>query len=991
MTSRPPWDRVEAALDEILALPESDWPEASARIAGDDLELLAEINSLLACTGGEDPVLDGALTVASPAAPRPTGLAVGTRIGAYRIVELIGRGGMGEVYRAERADGQYEQEVALKLIRQELAEHPERFQAERQILAQLEHPGIARLLDGGVSDDGLPYMAIELVRGVSITEWCSSHRSDLAARLRLFMAVCDAVAHAHGALVVHRDIKPGNVLVTDAGDVKLLDFGVAKLLLAAPGDATRNAPMTPAYSAPEQLTGGAITTATDVYALGILLFELLCGELPWKGDSMPFGVAVRKILSETVPMPSRRARFIKDPPVPWNALRGDLDAILGKALRKEPEHRYANVIAMRDDVARVLRHEPVAAREGARLYVIGRFVRRQRLLVTVAGILFAGIVAALIGLTWQARVALREAQRAEGEGRKATAVKDFLLDIFKQSSAQNPGGVEARKLTAEQLLDVGTTRIKAQLRNQPEVREEIVDTLAELNNDLGLTDRAKVLASDNLEELQSRLGSRPSAALARLQVRLATTLIDRDEIGEANHLLHQAQDGYAAAGEFDSVDAAAAYLQLGRAAYNGTTAEKIAGVDNLRRALDILKRRDPANPLRGDVLSYLARFATLYEDDAGAERWLEESLAFQTAQGVERNAFAIGNAYSALGDYQSVHHRYDDAERNLRQGITLLSQAVGPQHPVAADARARLGELLFYMGHRLDAAALLTDALQAELSTPLGLVDATETRKTLSDLEFTRGRWTVAEQLLRENVQSMKGLPDKELRFGISASHLALVLAAEGDLQEARALHAASLDVVARYIGTKSRAYARALGRGGELAIAERKPEAAAAIFDQVLKDWVPASGQLPDEYTQAVLGLATADLDLGRVESARQHAAGLLQDIANSSNPGQFVEQEAQSRRLLGVALLRSGGAADAEAQLRRAVVLRQSLDDADSPWLAQARIDLARCLIAQRKTAEARTLLNLAAAAQRHQPKLRDSFRRDLTQASALLRKSV
>jgi hypothetical protein len=710
--------------------------------------------------------------------------------------------------------------------------------------------------------------------------------------------------------------------------------------------------------------------------------------LPWRADGVPFGVAVRKILSETAPTPSRRARFIHDPPVPWSTLRGDLDAILGKALRKEPEHRYTTVVEFREDVARVLRHEPVAAREGARLYVVGRFVRRQRGLVAVAATLFAVIVAALIGVGWQARVALREAQRAEREDRKATAVKDFLLDIFRQSSVQNPGGVEAKKLTAEQLLDVGTTQIKARLRNQPEVREEVMDTLAELNDDLGLTDRAKALAMDNLAEFQARAGNRPSPELARLQVRLATALIDRNEIGEANRLLHQALAGYAAANDLDSVDAAAAYAQLGHAAYNGTTAEKVGGVDYLQRALAILTRRDPANPLRGEVLDQLARFATLDEDDAGAERWHEESLAFQTAQGVERNAFAIGNAYYRLGDYQSVNHRYEDAERNLRAGLSLLTQSVGPQHPVAADARARLGELLFYTGHRADAATLLEDALQAQLMTPQGVDDATETRKTLGVLEFTRGRWSRAEQLLRENVQAMKDNPDKELRFGISASHLASVLAAEGELPEARTLHDASLDVVARYIGTKSRAYARALGRGGYLAIAEGHPEAASALFDQVLKDWAPAGAELTDEYTLAVVGLATADLDLGRIEPAREQAAGLLQRIVNSPHAAQFVEREAEARRLLGVALLRSGGVAEAEGQLRRSVALRQSLDDADSPWLARARIDLARCLIAERKNAEARNLVNLSAAAQRHQAKLRESFRRDLDSVSSLLR---
>lgn len=233
MTGRRQWNAVEAALDEILALPESEWSVACARIAGDDDALRAEIMSLLECAGGVDPVLDYPLTASARLVAAGTGLPANTRVGAYRILELIGRGGMGEVYRAERADGQYQQQVALKLIRGDLADHPERFQVERQILAQLDHPGIARLLDGGMFRDSLPYMVIELVNGLPITEWCRQSGSDLIARLRLFMAVCDAVAHAHRSLVIHRDIKPGNVLVTDEGAVKLLDFGVAKLLSEA--------------------------------------------------------------------------------------------------------------------------------------------------------------------------------------------------------------------------------------------------------------------------------------------------------------------------------------------------------------------------------------------------------------------------------------------------------------------------------------------------------------------------------------------------------------------------------------------------------------------------------------------------------------------------------------------------------------------------------------------------------------------------------------
>jgi len=993
VTAAADWEKIEAALDEILGLPEDQWPAACARIAGDDAALEAEIKSLLAHTGGVDPVLDRPIPAPRLLVPEGSGLAAGTRVGAYSVIELIGRGGMGEVYRAERADGQYVQEVALKLIRSELADQPERFQAERQMLAQLQHPGIARLLDGGVFN-GLPFMAIELVKGLPITEWCKNAGSDLTGRLRLFLAVCDAVAHAHSSLIVHRDIKPANVLVTDEGNVKLLDFGVAKLLSPAAADITRAGPLTPAYSAPEQLLGAAITTATDTYALGVLLFELLCGELPWKSNGMSFGVAVRKILNENVPLPSRCARESSHPPVPWSLLRGDLDAILTKALRKEPEHRFTTVEALREDVARVLRHEPVTAREGARLYVLGRFVRRQRVLVAGAGALLIVLIAGSIGIAWQAHKALQQAQRAEREGQKATAVKDFLIDIFKQSSVQNPGGVEAKKVTAEQLLDVGAQRIRAQLRDQPEVREELMDTLANLNNDLGLTDRAQSLAADNLAEMSARTAGRPSVALARLEMRLAATLIDRQQkglIAEAMNHLQKALDDLRAVGEGDFADAASAYYQFGRAAYNGTTEDKAEGKRALRHALDILTRRDPANPLRGDVFDYLARYAKLEENVPDAEYWLTEQLAFQTAQGEEQNGFAIGDAYFNLADFQAQLLHFDLAERSFLHAIDLLTKAAGVDHPETAEARARLGEMYYYSGRPAQAESLLSDALQADMRTPQGVYNATEHRRVLGYVELSRGRWPVAEQLLRENLAALKDNPQDELRWGITAAGLVSLLVAEGEMSEAHELYDKALDVYRRYTGEKSRAYARQVALGGTMALADHRPSEAIAKFQRVLKEWPPEEGDLPSEYTKSTLGLASAYLDLDRSEEARQSADEVLQRLRAAPAPNQSPEIEAQSRRLLGDALRQSGKAAEAETELRRAVELRQTLDDADSPWLAQARMDLAECLVALHKRAEAQTLIKKAAAALSRQPRLRDIYRNELQQAQVMLAKAA
>jgi hypothetical protein len=418
---------------------------------------------------------------------------------------------------------------------------------------------------------------------------------------------------------------------------------------------------------------------------------------------------------------------------------------------------------------------------------------------------------------------------------------------------------------------------------------------------------------------------------------------------------------------------------------------KAEGKRALRHALDILTRRDPANPLRGDVFDYLARYAKIEENDPDAEYWLTEQLAFQTAQGEEHNGFAIGDAYFNLADFQAQARRFDIAERNFLHAIDLLTKAAGADHPETAEARARLGEMYYFSGRPAQAEPLLNDALQADMRTPQGVYNATEHRRVLGFLDLARGSWPAAEQLLRENLAALKGNPQDELRWGVSAAELVSLLVAEGEMAEAHELYDKELDVFRRYTGEKSRAYARQLALGGTIALADHKPAEAIALFERVLKEWPPAEGDLPGEYTQSTLGLAAAYLDLDRPDDARRKADEVLQRLRAPPAANQSPEIEAQSRRLLGDSLRQSGKAAEAEAELRRAVELRQSLDDADSPWLAQARMDLAECLVALHKKAEAQTLIKKAAAALSRQPRLRDIYRSELQQAQAMLAKAA
>jgi eukaryotic-like serine/threonine-protein kinase len=993
MTETTDWLTVEAALDELLALPESERSGALERMQ-DSPELQQTLRSLLAHAAGADELLDNPAIDAIAQSLNRGGdafaatLPPGTRIGVYRIVALIGRGGMGEVYRADRADGQFEQTVAIKLLRIEPGASVARFNAERQILAELDHPGIARLFDGGMHSDGRPYMVMEFVEGQALTAWCEFHTSTLDERLELFLQVCAAVAYAHAHLVVHRDLKSTNIFVTADGRTKLLDFGIAKLLQAdTAGDATRTAHLSPAYAAPEQLIGDAITTATDVYGLGVTLYQLLCGRLPWDVSDLPLAAAVRRLLDDKLVPPS--LGVVGGGAIAPRELRGDLDAIVAKTLRKEPRARYADARAFADDIDRHLRHEPVLAREGARAYLIGSFARRHWLPISALALLFLVLLAGMAGTAWQSRVARREAMRAEIEGDKATAVKDFLLDIFRQSSLQNPGGAGARNVTAEKLLDIGAERIRSQLHEQVEVRGELLGTLASLYNGLGAPDRALALAQDRIDDLSKSAGGSHGRVWAEAQLPLARALIDLGRDEDAKRVLETAQTALDALGDRDSVTRAEVFFQRARADYDGASADKTEGLRQLQEALAVLDRVDPHNALRGDILEYFGYYAQLAEDYRSAEIWKKRSLDFVRSQDQQSNSFAVGTALLDLGDVQALAREYHDSEVNLREAIAVLAQSAGPDHPSTAIAQSRLGEMYYRSGRPAAAEPLLVAALASQQRSPQGQADATETRKTLGGLKFSRGQLAEAEVLLRQNLEQLGAKKDLELRYAVSASVLVSVLTAEGKLIEAEQQYATAIEVFRRHLGEKSMAYAGCLMRGAalELALGGSHLDRAAEIYSQLRTAWPPEPGRFPEVYVRATIGLARTDLKRRRAETARANSEALSRLIAASPERQYVSEQEAQAERLLGLSLTLLGRPNDAEAPLRRAVELRELIDDADGIWLAEARISLAEALLAERRFPETRRLLELAAHAQARQPALSAEYRTPLLMAQRRL----
>jgi serine/threonine protein kinase/tetratricopeptide (TPR) repeat protein len=475
------WERIKDVLGTALELPNDDRPMFLDQQCGSDISLRNEIELLLRGEQSVEPQFLGEKSLAEVAAaliPTEESPWIGRRVGVYKIVEQIGSGGMGEVYRAFRADDQYRQEVALKVIRagQDSGSVITRFKNERQILASLEHPNIARLLDGGTTEEGVPYFAMELIEGCPVTEYCDEKKLSIADRLRLFMQVCGAVQYAHQRLIIHRDIKPGNILVTAEGTPKLLDFGIAKIVDISGernfNDSTVTAfrVLTPRYSSPEQIHGDPMTTASDVYSLGIVLYELLTGQSPYRlatGSSQELiqavcstepqrpSVAVCRVDSSPESSTTRFGREersgLRDssPERLRKRLNGDLDNIVLMALEKDPTRRYPSVEQLQEDIRRHLESIPVTARNGTAWYRASKFVTRHKAGVAFTGAFALALVTGMAITLHEARVARMERARAEMRFNDVRKLANSLMFEIHDSIRDLAGATPARKLLVE--------------------------------------------------------------------------------------------------------------------------------------------------------------------------------------------------------------------------------------------------------------------------------------------------------------------------------------------------------------------------------------------------------------------------------------------------------------------------------------------------------------------------------------------------------------
>jgi eukaryotic-like serine/threonine-protein kinase len=690
------WREVKAALEEALELAEPARGALLARIGAGDPDLRREVEELLAGEALATP-LTGAVAAAVVAAAAAPG-EPGTRIGPYLLEAELGRGGMGAVYRARRADGQYEAKVAVKLARADLDGElaAARFRLERQYLAALEHPFIARMLDGGVTEDGRLYLVLELVDGVPIDDHCAAQGLDLRARLRLVRKVCAAVDYAHQRLIVHRDLKPSNVLVRADGTPKLVDFGIAKLLrpdaAGGPGAATQDAGrfLTPGYASPEQRAGAPVTTASDVYSLGVLLHELLAGCLPRPAEGGAEGA-----LAE--PAPVSVAAALAQPPagpagrrVDPRALRGDVDAIVARALRPAPEERYPTATALDEDLRRFLEGEPVRARRATLAYRARKFVRRRAIAVGMAGALASSLLSGGVLYAVAARTTARARTVAARRG-------EFLVKVLR--SADPAGG--RRDVTVAEVLDGAAAQLERDHAEDPAVAASLFQVLAETDKDLGRYPQA-VAACDRALALLRAHGGEPGELADALMVR-----------GEAQMHAGRLADSEASLREALAVLAPARAVGTKRAQVHdllGITLKQGGREQeaeaSYRRAIELYRALgEQGDALLGYPLSNLGVLAGEQGRYAESSALVEEGLAVLRRHlppdHPDLLSFELDQAGARMGLHQAAA-----AEPLLRHVVEARARVLGPEHKDTLNARVELVDCLAEQGRDAEAAAL---------------------------------------------------------------------------------------------------------------------------------------------------------------------------------------------------------------------------------------------------------------------------------------------
>lgn len=776
-----------AEVDEVFAAAlDLDEPERGRFLDGRcaaDAELRREVEALLAHCGSD------AATLADPLRrflrhlvdEGEQGLAAGETVGAWTIERAIGRGGMGLVYRVHRSDGSFDKEAALKIL-PHAASSPEairRFEQERRILARLDHPNIARLLDGGVDRRGLPYLVLEFVHGTDVTTYCDRERLTVERRIELVIAIARAVQAAHRSLVVHRDLKASNILVTGDGRVKLLDFGIARLLEAEDhrAEPTSSLAMTPSCASPEQVRGEPITTASDVYQLGLLLSSLLTGHPPQEASFSSLAALVRAVCEEQPVRPSLAALQSRDgqsaaelaalrgttPARLARRLRPELDAIVERALAKEPQQRYPSAEHFAADLERFLAGVPVQARPANVAQRGWKWVRRNRALAATAALATLFALGHAVTVTFQARELERERDRARLEAAKATEVERFVVGLFDVS---DPSTSLGRTIDALTLLERGAERVEEELAGQPVVQARMLSTLGHIYGRLGRFGEGRRLEERSLALRRQAYGER-HAEVAESLHRLGALARQLGDLAAAEPLLVAATAQRRELLGPDAPQLAESLTELGYLRY--FAGDQAAADTAFREALAIRQTIGELAPLAA-AWNSVALVAEKRGQLDEAERLHREALAVNRKLHGERHPDVAINLFNLARVFQR-REDYAGAQPLFEEVLAIDSEVYGPDHPEVATDLTLLANNLQILGQLDRADELFSRALaiyRAKLEP--GHSRIATALQGLGQLRLAQGRAAEAETLLREALEMRRA------RVGSSHSEIAEIL-----------------------------------------------------------------------------------------------------------------------------------------------------------------------------------------------------------------------
>lgn len=984
------WSVLSKLVDEWLDLPEESraaWLENLEPEHADVAPMLRQMMLNQARTGAENflctlptvgPTEDSGLA----GTPPPRGAtAAGRLLGPYRLVRELGQGGMSVVWLAERADGEIKRPVALKLPFLPLHNPSvaERFARERDILAKLTHPCIARLYDAGISDQGQPYLALEYVEGEKITTYCDRRRIDLRARLKLFLQVLRAVQYAHTNLIVHRDLKPANILVTNDGDARLLDFGIAKLLTEGEANETEltrigGRALTPDYASPEQITGAPITTASDVYSLGVVLYEVLTGERPYRLKRDTRSGLEDAILAAVPARPSQMAgdetksqsRGVTPKRLARN-LKGDLDTIVLKAVSKQTSQRYASADAFAQDIERYLSGEPVLAQPERAWYRARKFVLRNKLAVGAASAVVASLSLGLGIALWQARIARTEAQTAQ-------AVQTFLTDIFRANSIDQPDPAKGRQTTAAELLDIGAKKIDGVLQQAPDARLRVLEVLGQMYDELELNEQAANIARKRVQ-LAKQLHGSTDPSVAQALARLAVALRTSPAAGERAHALNEASNILDRNRDFTSKTRARVLLELANGYFD----------KDLLKALQFTEQAVKINrsyPPDRDAVSALIQqgvFHALRGEPEQAEKSYYLALTALDAVRPPTN-HDRSQIYTYLGQAQRELQKFDAAGKSQRLAFQVAQAVGGADHQLTLIAQMDLGWFLFDTSRPIEGLAIMASAKDRILKTRGADPQTVPWALNRYGRALTEvGRVEEGNDILSQAANNLR-------KYRPGSGYLATVLDLQangltemGRYAEARALLDEAAEIH-RNIHDEPIYVNENLAARSHFLLASDKTAEAASVLDGFFMTG-PATGTISLTWARGSLARADADLAGKRPEQAIELGYRVRTAVEQSPSRIYFKNLEAQAALLEGKGLLLTRRAAQGLPLLQRAVQLGSEVYDPNrSPALADSQITLASCLLDLGRRDEARVLLAKAKAIQATHTELGEQFKKPL-----------